>query len=41
MHQSVDSDIYIEEEEDDPTVMILPHWIFENFWAKKTLTIKY
>lgn len=28
MHQSVDSDIYIEEEEDDPTVMILPHWIF-------------
>jgi hypothetical protein len=41
MHQSVDDDIYMDEEEDDPSVMILPNWVFENFWSRKVLTIKY
>ena len=41
MHQTVDNDIYIEEDEDDPSIMILPNWIFENFWGRKVQTIKY
>ena len=41
MHQTVESDIYIEEEEDDPSIMILPNWIFETFWSRKVLTLKY
>lgn len=41
MHQSVENDIYIEEEEDDPSIMILPNWAFETFWGRKALSIKY
>lgn len=41
MHQSADDEIYLDEEEDDPSVMVLPNWIFDNFWAQKAVTLKY
>lgn len=31
----------LEDEEDDPSVMVLPNWIFDVFWSRKAPTIKY
>lgn len=41
MHQSVEEDIYMDQSEDDPSVMILPNWIFENFWSRKSSSLQY
>ena len=41
MHQSADDEIYLDEEEDDPSVMVLPNWVFDNFWAHKVPSLKY
>ena len=42
MHQSdEEEDIMLEDEQDDPSVMVLPNWIFDTYWGSKVTKIKY
>lgn len=41
MHQSSEEEMYLEDEEDDPSIMVMPNWVFDNFWQKKLPTMKY
>lgn len=41
MHHSDDQEIVLDEEEDDPSVMVLPNWIFDVYWGRKSANLKY
>lgn len=41
MHQSTDEEIYLEDEDDDPSIMVMPNWVFDSFWNRKLPLLKY
>ena len=41
MHQSSDEEIYLEDEDDDPSIMVMPNWVFDTYWQRKSFNLKY